>query len=180
VAIDLSFEENDGVEVVAFDSRAYTWTRKQLVHAQGHVRIGEVEKSLAAPAIVDDSAGYHPRHAWWRWSAGAGVDVLGRAVAWNLVEGIHDPPVNSERTVWLDGVPHEVAPVRFAEDLSEITFAGGERLSFRAEAVRQRRDNLLLIRSSYLQPFGVFSGTLPEGIELREAYGVMEKHEAYW
>ncbi len=39
---------------------------------------------------------------------------------------------------------------------------------------------MLLLRSSYRQPFGTFPGTLPGGITLREAYGVMERHEAVW
>jgi hypothetical protein len=31
-------------------------------------------------------------------------------VGWNLVSGVHDAPRASERTVWLDGAAHEVAP----------------------------------------------------------------------
>ena len=40
--------------------------------------------------------------------------------------------------------------------------------------------NLLLLRSDYRQPFGVFSGTLPGGLELAEGYGVMEQHDVHW
>ena len=32
--------------------------------------------------------------------------------AWNLVAGVHDAPVRSERTVWVDGVAQEAGPVR--------------------------------------------------------------------
>ena len=51
---------------------------------------------------------------------------------------------------------------------------------FHEEAARQRRDHLLLVRSAYRQPFGIFSGMLSGGMQLREAYGVMERHEAVW
>jgi len=46
--------------------------------------------------------------------------------------------------------------------------------------VRERRENLILLRSDYRQPFGTFSGRLPAGPELAYAYGVMESHEAWW
>lgn len=35
-------------------------------------------------------------------------------------------------------------------------------------------------RRTTRQPFGTFSGALPGGITFREAYGVMEYHEALW
>jgi hypothetical protein len=38
-----------------------------------------------------------------------------------------------------------------------------------------------LVRSSYRQPFGAFSGELPGGLAtLTEGLGVMERHEAWW
>jgi hypothetical protein len=46
--------------------------------------------------------------------------------------------------------------------------------------VRARRDNLLLVRSDYRQPFGTFSGALPPGLELASGFGVMEWHDARW
>jgi hypothetical protein len=101
-------------------------------------------------------------------------------VAWNLVDGVHDAAQGSERTVWVDGKPREVAPVRFAPDLSAITGKDGEPLRFEAQAERSRNDNLLVFRSRYRQPFGRFSGTLPGGVELDHGYGVMERHEVRW
>ena len=49
-----------------------------------------------------------------------------------------------------------------------------------AEAERARRDNLLVVRSVYRQPFGVFSGELPGDVVLAEGFGVMEAHDAWW
>ena len=60
------------------------------------------------------------RDTSWRWSAGVGRSAEGRSVGWNLVEGVHDASVDSERTVWLDGLAREVEPQPFALDLSAV------------------------------------------------------------
>ena len=96
-------------------------------------------------------------------------------MVWNLVAGIHDAPVGSERTVWLDGEAREVEPVAFAPGLDAV----GD-LRFEAEAERVRRDDLLVVASDYRQPFGTFTGTLPDGTSLAAGYGVMERHRARW
>lgn len=180
VSIDVILDERDGFEVVVPEGRAYTWTRKQLIRAHGTVRLAGAERRVEATALIDDNAGYHRRHTRWYWSSGAGMDTLGRAVGWSVIVGLNDPSHNSERTVWIEGVPQEVGPVAFADDLSFVAFNEGAIVRFEEEAARERRDNLLLIRSTYRQPFGAFAGALPGGVELREAYGVMERHEAVW
>lgn len=181
VEIDLALEEVDGVETLCPHGGAYAWTRKQGgVRAHGRVVLDGVEHALDALAVVDDSAGYHARRTAWRWSAGVGLTADGRTAAWNLVEGINDPEHGSERTVWIDGVPAEAAPARFAADLSHVGTGDGGDLRFAAESVRKRNENLLLVRSSYRQPFGTFSGTLPGGVVLAEGRGVMEAHTAIW
>lgn len=181
VQIDLVLDEVDGIETLCPHGGAYAWTRKQGgVRAHGRVVLDGVEHLLDALAIVDDSAGYHARRTAWRWSAGVGTTVDGRAAAWNLVEGINDPASGSERTVWLDGLPAETAPATFAEDLGRVATGDGGDLRFSAEALRERNENLLLVRSSYRQPFGTFAGTLPGGVDLAEGRGVMEAHTAAW
>lgn len=182
VEIDLALDEVDGVESVCPNGGAYAWTRKQGgVRAHGIVTLDGVAHELDALAVIDDSAGYHARHTAWRWSAGVGRAADDRVVAWNLVEGINDPPQHSERTVWIDGEPAEVGPAaHFASDLSAVATDDGVDLRFAAEAVRERRENLLLIRSSYRQPFGTFAGRLPGGLTLAEGWGVMERHKAVW
>jgi uncharacterized protein DUF2804 len=181
VEIELELDEGDAVEVVSPHGRGYIWTRKQGgIRAHGHITVGGETRPIDARAVVDDSAGYHARRTTWQWSAGVGETRDGREVAWNLVDGVHDAALDSERTVWVGGVPHEVGPVRFADDLTSISFAEGGDLRCDIESVRARRDNLLLVRSDYRQPFGSFSGTLPDGLELAFAHGVMEWHDARW
>jgi uncharacterized protein DUF2804 len=181
VEIDLRLEEGEGVETVTPAGGAWIWTRKQgHVPARGTVRLGARELAIAGRAFVDESAGYHDRVTSWRWSAGTGVAAGGAPVAWNLAEGIHDSQRDSERTIWVDGEPREIGPVRFADGLESIAFAEGGELRCAAEATRERDDNLLVFRSRYAQPFGTFSGTLPGGIELADGYGVMERHDVRW
>lgn len=180
VSIDLALHKISGFQVITFDDRAYTWTGKQLVRALGTVQYHGHEHNVEAIGMVDDSAGYHPRHTRYKWAAGAGTDTKGRLVAWNLVVGINDLAEKSERTLWIDGVPKEVGAVQIADDLSSVISSDGQILNFHSEAVRQNSTNLLLIRSKYRQPFGSFSGMLSGAIELREGNGVMEDHDAYW
>jgi len=182
VAIDLAFDEDDGapVETVTPYGAGHAWTAKRGgVAVRGRVVAAGVAHEVDGRGVVDDSAGYPPRHTSWRWSAGVGTALDGRAVAWNLVDGIHDDPRASERTVWIDGIPQEVPAVTFAPDLSSV--AGGPvGLRFAAEAVRRRHEDLRLVRSDYEQPFGTFAGALPGGVILADGFGVMERHDAHW
>jgi Protein of unknown function (DUF2804) len=176
VGLDLNLEETAGIETVCMSGRHYAWTRKQGgIRARGKVELNGVRRSVDARAVIDDTAAYYERHTCWRWSAGVGESHHGQALAWNLVSGVNDPLRHSERTVWIDGRPAEVGPSAFAADLS-----GVDGLRFRAEAMRERHENLLLVRSSYRQPFGTFSGELPGGVQLAEGYGVMEDHDVWW
>lgn len=176
VTIELELSEGAGIEAVCRSGAAYAWTRKQGgVAAEGVVTIGGRALELRAMAVIDDTAGYYARHTAWHWSAGVGTARDGRAVAWNLVAGVNDPPHASERTIWVDGEPSEARPARFAPDLTAV---GG--LRFRAEATRERSENRLLVRSRYRQPFGTFSGELAPGLELSEGLGVMEEHDVWW
>lgn len=182
VTIAIAFQEGDGVETVTPYDGAYAWTAKQApLPAHVVVEIDGKRRELEALALIDDSAGYHPRRVSWRWCAGVGADEQGAPLAWNLVTGIHDSATESERTIWVAGTPSEVGPVTFAADLSSVAFAEGAVLDFAAEAERAKEDALPpFFRSSYVQPFGTFGGTLPGGVRVAEGFGVMERHEVLW
>jgi Protein of unknown function (DUF2804) len=177
VRIELTMDETDGVEVVSPHGGGWIWTRKRAgVPVRGRVVARGREWPIDGPlGFVDESAGYHARHTEWRWSAGIGRARGGEAVAWNLVDGVHDAPEASERTVWVDGEPHEVGAQPFAEDLSRV----GE-LSFQEWCTREDHTRRGPFRSDYRQPFGAFSGRLPGGLELESGYGVMEWHDVRW
>ena len=181
LALDASATPPDVESVAGGRRRAYQWTRKRVgVGARGSVTIAGACHELEGEAAIDDSAGYHPRHTLWCWSAGVGRTTGGERVGWNLVEGINDAPRGSERTVWLDGHPGEVGPVRFDSELRRIRFDDGGELHFTPWATMAHRTSLGLLRSDLRQPFGAFAGELPGRVELREGFGVTERHEAWW
>jgi hypothetical protein len=182
VACDFTLEEDAAIEATCGHGGGYVWTRKQAgIAARGTLAIdGERPRAIEALAVIDDTAGYHARVTEWHWAAGVGVDPTGTPLAFNLVAGVNDPSSGSERAVWVAGVPHETPPVGFASDLTRIDAADGSVLRFTPEAQRERRENLLLVRSEYRAPFGTFSGTLPGGLELLDGLGVVEHHRARW
>jgi hypothetical protein len=145
------------------------WTRKRPARVRGTA----LGRAVDLPGLVDESAGRHPSMAWW-WSAGAGELSDGRAVTWNLVDGLHDGIDASERAVWVDGVPAHVPPQRF----DGLRAVGG--LRFGAVAAHARRENLLLVASDYEQQFGSFTDAVPLGGELARGWGVMERHRVRW
>jgi Protein of unknown function (DUF2804) len=162
------------------DEGQYVWTRKRaVVPVQCDIRIGERRLKAEALGVEDESAGYHPHHTVWSWSAGVGETADGRSIGWNLVSGINDPPERSERAIWIDGEPTEPGPVTF-DGLEAIAFDDGSRLEFAGECERVSEESRLGVRYSYRQPLGAFSGTLPGGIELSRGLGVMEYHDAHW
>jgi Protein of unknown function (DUF2804) len=181
VAIDLALRATDAFQVYRPEHRAYIWSYKELCReAVATVRLGGATREVVGTAFVDVNAGYHSRRTRWRWMAGAGTDEAGTAVAWNAIVGLFDTPANSERTVWVDGRPAEVGPVRFSEDLTSVSFAEGGELRFREEAVLRKRFGLFLLSSRYDHSFGVYSGTLPGGVAVHEGFGVRECQDALW
>jgi len=176
VHIRVELQEGPGIEVVCPSGSSYGWTRKQGgIPAHATIEIAGARTEIDARAVVDDTAAYYARHTHWRWCAGVGQSEDGRDVAWNLVSGVNDPPQHSERILWVDGEPREVPPCSFSDDLSRI-----DGLTFSGEAELGSRQNLLLVRSAYRQPFGTFSGLLPGDVALGEGYGVTEEHDAWW
>lgn len=179
IKAELRLGEAEPIEVICPSGDSWSWTRKRAgVPITGTVEINGRRVDVDAMGVEDVSAGYHQRHTSWRWSAGVGTSLDGRPVAWNLTTGINDPPVNSERAVWLGGCPSEVGPVTF-DGPDSISFGTGDHLDFESGSERSRDDNFLLVRSRYRHRFGTFTGAVP-GAELASGLGVMEEHEALW
>lgn len=174
----LRLGEATPIEAICPSGKSEAWTRKRVgVPVEGTVEVPGRRWQISGRGVDDESAGHHRRHTGWRWSAGVGRTTDGREAAWNLVEGVNDPPRGSERAVWVEGEPSEPLPVRFRAE--GVDLAGGESLDFAAESEHSRDDNYLLIRSRYRHRFGSFSGSLG-GVELAEGLGVMEEHDALW
>jgi hypothetical protein len=176
---ELELGEAAPIESICPSGNGWGWTRKRAgMPITGTVEIQGRRLRVEGHGVDDESAGYHQRHTSWRWSAGVGDAANGRPVAWNLVEGVNDPPERSERAIWVAGDPYEPPPVRF-DGVAAIDFAAGARLDFNAESAHRRDDNYLLVRSRYRHSFGTFAGSL-DGVELAAGLGVMEEHDAVW
>ncbi len=179
VLLELALTLGSPVEVRTPYGRSSAWTRKTVGQAHGRGVLAGRRVAIEGAALLDDSAGFHPRRTRWQWSAGSGLDDLGRTVTWNLVAGLHDQMPDTEDALWIDGVPTRVGPASFDDDLSAVRFTGGA-LRATTEAERSRAENLLVVRSSYRQPFATFTGSLPGGRRLVSGSGVMEEHDALW
>lgn len=175
----LRIGECEAIETTCPSGRAAAWTRKRVgMPVEGTVEVPGRRWQVAGRGVDDESAGHHKRHTSWNWSAGVGTAADGRAVAWNLVTGINDPPSGSERAIWIDGEPAEPPPVSF-DSPDEIRLGDGEALRFSAESEHTHNDNYLLICSRYRHRFGRFDGSLG-GLSLAKGLGVMEEHDALW
>jgi hypothetical protein len=174
----LDLGEVAAIEATCPSGKSLAWTRKRAgMPVAGSVEIPGRRIEIDARGIDDESAGHHRRHTHWRWSAGVGESVEGRNLAWNLVEGINDPPSGSERAIWVDGDPTEPPPSRF--DGEGIDLGEGGRLAFHGESEHVHNENYVLIRSDYRHRFGSFSGSLGD-VELARGLGVVEEHDARW
>jgi hypothetical protein len=181
IEFELELGESEPIECFCPNGEGgYTWTRKSAgMRVIGELRIGRRTSAIEGRGVDDESAGYHSRYTSWKWSAGVGTVRDGRTVAWNLVQGINDPPQSSERAIWVSGVPTEPGPVAF-QGLDAIHFEDESRLDFEAETRREHHDGIpLLARSDYEAPFGSFRGTLM-GLQLESGLGVIEAHDAVW
>lgn len=175
----LELGEATPIEATCPSGRSSAWTRKRAgMPVTGTVEVPGRRRRISGRGIDDESAGHHRRHTSWRWSAGVGESVEGRDLAWNLVEGINDPPRGSERAIWVDGEPSEPPPVHF-RGVEGIDLGGAGSLDFAPESDHARDDNYLLIRSRYRHRFGSFSGALGD-LTLASGLGVMEEHDALW
>ncbi len=96
----------------------------------------------------------------------------------------------SENVVWADGELYPVGAARFEFDADDPerpwqvkTTDGAVDLTFTPEGFRRQDKNLGLALSRYVQPFGVFRGTLRLGGVARQVTdlpGVTEDHVARW
>lgn len=158
--------------------------------ARGSVRIGdgpEVALGADAGAWSDWTAGRQDRSTAWRWGAGAGIASDGRRVGVNVSTGMNGRGAG-EDVVWWDGIPYrvvlgELAPVGDDPERGWQLATTGTRLELDPVAARRAHEQLPLVTSSYVQPFGTWTGRLPapdgRATPVRLA-GVAEDHLAVW
>lgn len=164
-------------------------TKDNTLTATGFVQWGSERFEVRAPAIIDVTDAYPPRHTVWRWASFAGTDAEGRRVGLNLCELHNDSERARENLLWVDGAPYALGPVRFEFDASapgssRWTITGdGVELRFDPAGARFGHEDMVLIKSRFAQPYGRFSGTLRVGdvtSRIEGVAGVVEDHDALW
>jgi hypothetical protein len=169
--------------------RVNTTEKRALLDVRGHAVIRGERRSLdGALAGYDYTHGLPARHTTWRWAWLLGHAKSGERVAMNLVEGFVG---EAECAVWIDGEVFPLAEGRFEFDAKNPlatwrvrTADGGVDLRFSPGGMHSDRTNLGVVASRFVQPAGVFAGTIRvEGrapIELDGVLGVTEDQDVLW
>ncbi|MBI2393311.1 MAG: DUF2804 domain-containing protein [Deltaproteobacteria bacterium] len=135
----------------------------------------------------DYTHGYLARHTKWRWAYLLGRTTDGARIGMNLVEGFLG---SSECAVWLDDELHPISEGRFELNRARpldpwrITTADGEvDLRFTPGGMHAEDKDFKLVRSSFVQPIGVYEGTIRVGgrtVTVERVLGVAEDQDTLW
>lgn len=137
-------------------------------------------------AWLDWTSGRQDSRTTWRWGAGGAVTDHGRRIGWNVSTGMNE--IEGEDVVWLDGVPHRLEDVVLQPTADDTRgrwglTAGGMDLVLEPSGVRAAREQLVIASSHYVQPYGVWAGTVvaPDATSLEvRGHGVAEDHRVRW
>ena len=165
-------------------------TEKQaLLPTSGSLRIAGRAMSLEGGlGGLDYTHGLLARRTAWKWAYALGQAKSGERVGLNLVEGFVGEP---ECAVWVDDQLFAVGEGRFTFDPKRPldpwtvkTTCGTVDLTFSPGAMHAEHKNFGLIRSHFVQPAGVYRGSirLPgrAPLELDGVLGVTEDQDVLW
>lgn len=142
-------------------------------------------------AGFDYSQGFLGRRTCWRWALVLGRLSDGTSVGINLVEGFNEASSETnENALWLGDRLIPLSRARFEFDKKDpskpwkITTADGEiDLRFEAIYVHDEHRDLKLLRSYFVQPAGLFHGTIKvdgKVYDIENMAGVTEDQDIYW
>ena len=154
------------------------------------------DEIIAGPALasLDWTVGWMARDTRWKWASTAWLTRDGRRAGLNLSAEVYEDVTGAgrENALWLDGQVWPLSGVRFElparpdEERWRIFSPGDDtvELRFQPQGARREALHLGLIVSSFVQPYGRFSGYVhPPGgprLELDGAVGVVEDHHSRW
>lgn len=172
---------------------ANTTQKRALLQVRGNATIGAERISLdGAQAAYDYTSGILERHTSWKWAFGLGHAADGSRIGFNLVEGF----VGESECAFFsarNGAPAEMHPLRegrFSFDRKHpkskwrlATDDGAVDLTFSPLALHAETKNLGIVRSSFVQPIGLWNGTVRAGgtaYVLNDVLGVAEDQDVVW
>lgn len=140
---------------------------------------------------LDYTHGYLARKTAWRWAFACGRLDDGTPFGLNLVEGFNESRDDvNENALWLGTQLVPLARARFVWNPNDIfapwhvrTTDGAVDLQFRPLGAHQELRDLGLIKSSFKQPVGLWTGELKVGghtYTVKDAPGVSEDQSVLW
>lgn len=174
--------------VVPSHERPFNFTYKNLpmpVQVQLNVR-GEDIRLKGNYGAIDFTKGYPPRSTNWNWTSFIGTTESGKSIAANIVDKFNH---NMENILWIDGQKTILSDAQYTlgqrpdkDNWAVKTKDGILDIQFRPFGARSENLNVGIMKSIFIQPFGVMEGTvtLNGQQENFKAYGVMEDHQAVW
>lgn len=139
----------------------------------------------------DYTHGYLARATAWRWAFGCGRLEDGTPLGFNLVEGFNETRDDvNENALWVDGRLFPLGRARFTfrrddplEPWAVETRDGTLALDFKPIAAHREHKDLVLVKSHFVQPVGLYSGTVTAGgrtLRLLDLPGVAEDQDILW
>jgi hypothetical protein len=189
--IDASVDEGSGPPAITAiarlgDGLVNGTEKRALLSVRGRARSGNREVVLdSGVAGYDYTHGLLPRHTQWRWAFAQGKAASGEPFGFNLVQGFVG---EAECAAFLGAEVVPIAEPRFVFDVAEPMApwrieGDGIELAFRPGGVHAQRTNLLVVKSRFVQPVGVFTGTLRvagRDVRVESLPGVVEDQDVLW
>jgi hypothetical protein len=140
---------------------------------------------------LDYTQGLLARRTAWRWAFANGRLADGSALGLNLVEGFNDDVAEAnENALWVGQrlIPLGRAKFEFNRDepldaWRVTTVDGAVDLRFRPIGVHRDERDLKLVKSHFVQPFGLFEGAVRVGDvvhPIKDLPGVTEDQDILW
>lgn len=189
--IDAAVDEGSGPPAITAitrlgDGLVNGTEKRALLSLRGRARCGHREVVLDdGVAGYDYTHGLLPRHTQWRWAFALGKAKSGEPFGFNVVQGFVGE-AECAAFVGDDVVP--IAEPRFELDVAEPMGpwriqGDGIDLAFRPGGVHAQHTNLVVVKSRFVQPVGVFTGTIRAGgreVRVESLPGVVEDQDVLW
>ncbi len=174
-----------------FSPTQWAYTHKSMGNlAQGFLQVAGLRYERSWLVASDWTDSWAQRHTRWNWASFATLLSDGRRCGLNASAHVYQDEHGQglENAVQIDGrlylLPHVTMAVPDRPGLAPWRIEGdGIDLKFQPLGARQQRVNAWILRSAFVQPYGMFRGTIRVGEEtlvIDDAFGVVEDHDALW
>lgn len=146
--------------------------------------------NLDGLATVDWTRSHAARVTRWKWASLVARLPHGRRLGLNLSADVYDNSgaCSQENALWLDGCVQPLGKILFVlpehRDTQDWHLTGPDiDLTFTPMGARRSDVDFGLVKSQFIQPFGVFNGQVHlcgTPIAVENAIGVVEDHLAVW